>query len=68
MEPAFTHAIEAYRAAIARAPEYALAWAGIAEAELIRGVLMDEPYAGSLHVARGEIDEAILVANWPDKP
>ncbi|MEX2284750.1 MAG: tetratricopeptide repeat protein, partial [Gemmatimonadota bacterium] len=69
MEPGFSHAIEAYRAAIARAPDYALAWAGIAEAELIRGVLLDEPYAGSPSRARAaclnalELNESIAEAH-----
>jgi TolB-like protein len=59
MEPGFTLAVEAYRAAIARAPDYALAWAGIGEAELIRGALLDEPYAQSPSRARAAALEAL---------
>ncbi len=69
MEPGFTLAIEAYRAAIARVPDYALAWAGVGEAELIRGALMDEPYASSPSRARAaalkalELNESIAEAH-----
>ena len=68
-EPGFTLAVEAYRGAIARAPDYALAWAGIAEAELIRGALLDEPYQSAPSRARAaalralEVDDRVAEAH-----
>jgi adenylate cyclase len=59
MEPGFTLAVESYRAAVDLEPGYALAYAGLAECELTRGVVCDEPYAGSPHRARVAAQKAL---------
>jgi adenylate cyclase len=54
----FARAIEAFNAAIRRVPDYAQAWAALADAEMIRGLLMDEPYDQSPSRAAAALDRA----------
>jgi adenylate cyclase len=58
-EAGFAHAVDAYQAAIDRVPDYGQAWAGLADAELIRGLLMDETYEQSPARAAAAVARAL---------
>jgi adenylate cyclase len=61
MDPGATRAIAAFRAALDVAPDYGLAYAAMAECEIIRGIINDEPYAGAPSRARDAALRAIAL-------
>jgi TolB-like protein len=58
-EPYFSQAIEAFEGAIALAPDYARAYAALAECQIIRAVVLDEPYSASPTQARAAAEKAL---------